>query len=133
MSATLRHQLLGSSPAATAAFSTCSYCSFVRRNVMFLDLVCLLSSISKPPCLALHTRPVPVYKFAYNSYTNALSLLFSASRNCRHEHLQRRCVSPEFQGVTCQIHLRCVAPTVAVDSWIRNETVSSRPAWSKCR
>src|SRR5437588_3211845 len=78
MSATFRHQLLGSSPAANAAFSTCSYCSFVRRNVMFLDfLVSLLSSI---PILhtwrrTLYTRSVPVYRFAYKAYKNSLSRL----------------------------------------------------------
>src|SRR6266404_4808463 len=79
MRAIFRHQLLGSSPAASAAFSTCSYCSFVRRNVMFLDfLVSLLSSISilqverKKGCIQ---APYHVYTFAYNVYKNSISPL----------------------------------------------------------
>src|SRR5258708_22986546 len=80
MSATFRHQLLGSSPAASAAFSTCSYCSLVRRNVMFRDFLdSLLSSISilqvgrKKGCIQ---APYPVYTFVYNVYKNSTSPLF---------------------------------------------------------
>src|SRR6266446_2540528 len=80
MRATFRHQLLGSSPFASAAFSTCSYCSFVRRNVMFLDLlVSLLSSISILQCKSnkgLYTGSYPVYTFVYNAYKNLLTPLF---------------------------------------------------------
>src|SRR5882762_3496124 len=79
MSAIFRHQLLGSSPAASAAFSTCSYCSFVRRNVMFLDrLISLLSSISilQVSRKGLYTGSYPVYTFVYNAYKNLLTPLF---------------------------------------------------------
>src|SRR5258708_19102130 len=49
LTAAFRHQLLGSSPAAVAAFSTCPYSSSVRRNVMFrLFLVSLVSFIFDP-------------------------------------------------------------------------------------
>src|SRR5882762_8380305 len=80
MSAIFRHQLLGSSPAAKAAFSTCSYCLFVRRNVMFLDLlVSLLSSISilQVRRKGLYTGSYPVYTFVYNVYENSISPLFA--------------------------------------------------------
>src|SRR6266436_8635225 len=79
MSAIFRHQLLGSSPFAKAAFSTCSYCSLVRRNVMFRDfLVSLLSSISilQVRRKGLYTGSYPVYTFVYNAYKNLLTPLF---------------------------------------------------------
>lgn len=49
LTAAFRHQLLGSSPAAVAAFSTWPYSSSVRRKVIFLlFLVSLVSFIFDP-------------------------------------------------------------------------------------
>src|SRR5258706_13785362 len=98
MSAIFRHQLLGSSPFASAAFSTCSYCSFVRRNVMFLDLlVSLLSSISilRVSRKGIVYRLLPCLHVCLQCLQKSANSFICRSRHCRHGCLKRRHFSPE--------------------------------------
>src|SRR6266403_1159756 len=101
MSATFRHQLLGSSPPANAALSTCSYISLLRRNVMFFDFfVSLLSSISilRVKRKRVVYRVLPCIHVCLQCLQKSGNSFTCQSRHCRHGCLQRRHFSPEFRG-----------------------------------